>query len=98
MSSTDELTAQLHDCVGQAFDAGKQAGKAEQLTDDGYRRNVALGMVADVLGVVATRWLRADSQAAQIVADAGNALAALGEQPHPAVVQAAPPPGLPPLP
>lgn len=81
--------------MSQAFEAGRQAGKAEQLTDDGYRRHVALGMVADVLGVIATRWLRADSQAAQIVADAGNALAALGEQPHPAVVQAAPVPDSP---
>lgn len=55
-------------------------------------------MFADVLGVIATRWLRADSQAAQIVADAGNALAALGDQPHPAVLQPTPAPDISPPP
>lgn len=96
MATPDVLTQQLQDTVNQAFEAGRQAGTQTQLTDDGYRRHVAAGMVADLLGVIATQWLKMDSEAAQIVADAAGKLSTLASQPHPLAPPIVPAPTPPP--
>lgn len=77
------LETQVRQLLRQAHEQGRHEAADRALREEDYRREVMCGIVADHLKLTASKWFRADSEAAHVLFDAEKRLRELGGQPHP---------------
>lgn len=87
-----DLDAQFRTLLAEARAEGAAEARGRHLTTTGYRREVAVAMLADILDAAARAWLRQDAEAAAIVATTSGELRSLAQRPVADSVPATPPP------
>jgi hypothetical protein len=82
MADMTTLTGQAAALLAAAHDQGVTDARAEKLTNSDYRRQLALGVIADQLDATARNWLSAsDATAAGVLSACAVELRALAQTP-----------------